>query len=89
MKFNFTDDEILEKIFQLVTCGNDHYVKLWEVRVVQGKNELFPTMATLILSKVLEKHSSALTCVRFNSNGSYIASSGLDKTIVIWETVSK
>ncbi|KAF7996737.1 hypothetical protein HCN44_002383 [Aphidius gifuensis] len=87
-KIIVSNAEILEKIFQLVTCGNDHYVKLWEVRVVQGKNELFPTMASLVLSKVLEKHSSALTCVRFNSSGSYIASSGLDKTTVIWETES-
>lgn len=83
------DAEILEKIFQLVTCGNDHYVKLWEVRVVQGKNEVFPTMATLNLTRIMEKHSSALTCVRFSSNGAYIASSGLDKTVVIWETVKK
>ena len=36
----------------------------------------------------MEKHSSALTCVRFSANGLYIASSGLDKRAVIWETCS-
>lgn len=35
----------------------------------------------------MEKHGSTLTCVRFNSSGSHIVSSGLDKATVIWETV--
>ncbi|XP_015610586.1 WD repeat, SAM and U-box domain-containing protein 1 isoform X2 [Cephus cinctus] len=81
-----TGNEPFTKLYQLVTCGNDHNVKLWEVRVVQEKCDLQPAAASIELCRVMEKHSSALTCVRFNSNGLYTASCSLDKTTVIWET---
>lgn len=80
-------NEPYTKLYQLVSCGNDHDVKLWEVTVSQNKCEAQPSTATVQLCRVMEKHSSALTCVRFSSNGLYIASCGLDKTAVIWETV--
>ncbi|KYM78707.1 WD repeat, SAM and U-box domain-containing protein 1 [Atta colombica] len=76
------------KLYQLVTCGNDHDVKLWEVTVSQNKCEAQSSTATVQLCRVMEKHSSALTCVRFSSNGLYIASCSLDKTTVIWEASS-
>ncbi|XP_043288642.1 uncharacterized WD repeat-containing protein alr2800-like [Venturia canescens] len=74
------------KLYQLATCGNDHSVKLWEVSVIQDKCEGRPTTANITLVRLLERHSNAITCVRFSSNGLYIASSGLDKTTVIWES---
>ncbi|XP_050590838.1 WD repeat, SAM and U-box domain-containing protein 1-like isoform X2 [Bombus affinis] len=77
-------NEPFTKVYQLVTCGNDHYVKLWEVTVIQSKCET--STVKISLSRIMEKHSSALTCVCFNANGLFIASSGLDKTAVIWET---
>lgn len=80
-------NEPYTKLYQLVSCGNDHDVKLWEITVSQNKCEAQPSTATVELCRVMEKHSSALTCVRFSSNGLYIASCGLDKTAVIWETV--
>ncbi|XP_011630777.1 WD repeat, SAM and U-box domain-containing protein 1-like isoform X1 [Pogonomyrmex barbatus] len=83
-----TCNEPYTKLYQLVSCGNDHDVKLWEVTVSQNKCEAQPSTATIQLCRVMEKHSSALTCVRFSSNGLYIASCGLDKTAVIWETSS-
>ncbi|XP_015111511.1 WD repeat, SAM and U-box domain-containing protein 1 [Diachasma alloeum] len=83
-----TSNYPLEKLYHLVTCGNDHFVKLWDVRVVQDKGDVNAVLASITLFRVLEKHSSALTCVRFSSNGAYIASCGLDKSIVIWETIS-
>ncbi|TGZ53321.1 WD repeat, SAM and U-box domain-containing protein 1 [Temnothorax longispinosus] len=75
-----TCNEPYTKLYQLVSCGNDHDVKLWEVTVSQNKCEAQPSTATVQLCRVMEKHSSALTCVRFSSNGLYIASCGLDKT---------
>ncbi|XP_048514135.1 WD repeat, SAM and U-box domain-containing protein 1-like isoform X2 [Athalia rosae] len=81
-----TDNEAFTKLYNLVTCGNDHTVKLWEVSVTQNKCETHPSFASISLSRIMEKHSSTLTCVRFNSIGSYIVSSGLDKATVIWET---
>lgn len=54
---------------------------------MQDKCDTQPITASIELCRIMEKHSSALTCVRFSSNGLYIASSGLDKTVVIWETV--
>lgn len=80
-------NEPYTKLYQLVTCGNDHDVKLWEVTVSQNKCETQPSTATVQLFRVMQKHSSALTCVRFSNNGLYIASTSLDKTAVIWETV--
>ncbi|XP_034952445.1 WD repeat, SAM and U-box domain-containing protein 1-like [Chelonus insularis] len=81
-----TSKSDLERTYQLVTCGNDHNVKLWHVKTVEGKSESQKVRASISLVKVLEKHSSALMCVKFSSNGMYIVSSGLDKTAVIWET---
>ncbi|CAL7950830.1 unnamed protein product [Xylocopa violacea] len=81
-----TSNEPFTKLYQLVTCGNDHYVKLWEVTTIQSKCESQPSTAKISLCRIMEKHSSALTCVRFNTNGLYIVSSSLDKTAVIWET---
>lgn len=78
-------NEPFTKVYQLVTCGNDHYVKLWEITVIQSKCET--SNVKISLCRIMEKHSSALTCVCFNANGLFIASSGLDKTAVIWETV--
>ncbi|KAH0553602.1 hypothetical protein KQX54_002629 [Cotesia glomerata] len=81
-----TNQGAIEKSYQLVTCGNDHDVKLWDVKVVEGKTQTQPITASIMLSKVFQRHSSALTCVRFSSNGAYIVSSGLDKIAVIWDT---
>ncbi|XP_053982976.1 WD repeat, SAM and U-box domain-containing protein 1-like isoform X1 [Hylaeus volcanicus] len=81
-----TNNEPFTQQYQLVTCGNDHCVKLWEITVIQAKCETQPSIVKIDICRVMEKHSSALTCVRFNSNGLYIVSSGLDKTAVIWET---
>ncbi|XP_023246958.1 WD repeat, SAM and U-box domain-containing protein 1-like [Copidosoma floridanum] len=81
-----TNNEPFAKLYQLVTCGNDNRVKLWEVKVTQDKCDTQPMSATIELCRIMEKHSSALTCVRFSNNGLYTASSGLDKTVVIWET---
>ncbi|XP_043472467.1 WD repeat, SAM and U-box domain-containing protein 1-like isoform X1 [Leptopilina heterotoma] len=81
-----TGNEPLSKLYQLVTCGNDHSVKLWEVRVAESKCNTANSVASINLCRVLEKHSSALTCVRLSSNGMYTASCGLDKTTIIWET---
>ncbi|XP_076241423.1 uncharacterized protein LOC143183650 isoform X2 [Calliopsis andreniformis] len=81
-----TSYEPFAKLYRLVTCGNDHCVKLWKITVVRTKSAVQPFAADISISRIMEKHSSALTCVRFDANGSYIASSGLDKTTVIWET---
>nr|XP_034178551.1 WD repeat, SAM and U-box domain-containing protein 1-like [Osmia lignaria]XP_034178553.1 WD repeat, SAM and U-box domain-containing protein 1-like [Osmia lignaria] len=82
------NNEPFTKLYQLATCGNDHYVKLWEVSVIQSKCQVEPFVVKINLCRIMEKHSSALTCVRFSANGLYIASSGLDKRAVIWETCS-
>ncbi|XP_017788766.1 PREDICTED: WD repeat, SAM and U-box domain-containing protein 1-like [Habropoda laboriosa] len=84
----FLGNEPFTKLYQLVTCGNDHCVKLWEIIAVQPKRDVEPSTAKINLCRIMEKHSSALTCVRFNANGLYVASSGLDETAVIWETSS-
>lgn len=79
-----------DKRYRLVTCGNDHCVKLWEITVpgrTKGSAGLGRSRDSKIrLKKILERHTSALTCVRFSANGRYIASCGLDKTTVLWET---
>lgn len=84
----YLGNEPLTKLYQLVTCGNDHDVKLWEITVVQAKREIQPFTAKIIICRIMEKHSSALTCIRFSANGLYVVSSSLDKTTIIWETVA-
>ncbi|KAG7206559.1 hypothetical protein KM043_000247 [Ampulex compressa] len=79
-------EEPFGKTYRLITCGNDHAVKLWEIKVTQEKCEMQPSTVSVNPCKVMEKHSSALTCVRFSANGQYIGSTSLDKTAVIWET---
>ncbi|KAK0158268.1 hypothetical protein PV328_009292 [Microctonus aethiopoides] len=82
------NNEPVRKKYQIVTCGNDHSVKLWDITIIEGKMQNHSTTASITLAKVLEKHSSALMCVKFNFNGAYIVSSGLDKSAVIWETAT-
>lgn len=55
--------------------------------MIHIKSKVQSFTAKIDICRIMEKHSSALTCVRFSSNGLYIVSSGLDKTAVIWETV--
>lgn len=80
-------NEPFAKSYLLVTCGNDRCVKMWRLTVTPTKNEARAFAAEMNIYRIMEKHGSSLTCVRFSANGSYIASSGLDKTTVIWETV--
>ncbi|XP_011497055.1 PREDICTED: WD repeat, SAM and U-box domain-containing protein 1-like [Ceratosolen solmsi marchali] len=81
-----TNNEPFIKLYHLVTCGNDNHVKLWAVKVTKTKCECYSVSATIELCRIMDKHSCALTCVRFSSNGLYTASTGLDKSIIIWET---
>ncbi|XP_017753364.1 PREDICTED: WD repeat, SAM and U-box domain-containing protein 1-like isoform X2 [Eufriesea mexicana] len=83
-----TSNEPFTKLYELVTCGNDHYVKLWEIIVIQSKCETQSSIVKINLCRIMEKHSNALTCVCFNTNGLFIGSSSFDKTAVIWETNS-
>ncbi|XP_023289157.1 WD repeat, SAM and U-box domain-containing protein 1 [Orussus abietinus] len=80
--------EPFTKLYQLVTCGNDHNVKIWNVHVVQEKCEQQPRTASITLNQILEKHGSTLTCTRFSTSGLYLASTSLDKTTIIWDAVS-
>ncbi|OXU21700.1 hypothetical protein TSAR_012428 [Trichomalopsis sarcophagae] len=57
-----TSNEPFARLYQLVTCGNDSRVKLWEVKVTQDKCDTQPITASIELCRIMEKHSSALTC---------------------------
>lgn len=59
---------------QIVTCGDDVLVKLWD----SSGNHL----------RTMSGHTSALSCVKFTPDGNYILSAGKDKTIRIWETAT-
>lgn len=59
---------------QIVTCGDDMFVRLWD----SAGNPI----------RSMAGHIQAVSCVKFTPDGNYIISGSKDKTIRIWETAS-
>ena len=75
------ENDGLDKKFILATGGNDDSVKLWTV--VIGLN-------TKILSRKRfhGDHSNAVMCLRFSQDGQFLATSGGDKLLCVYNTES-
>uniref|UniRef100_A0A1L8DNJ1 Putative wd40 domain protein n=1 Tax=Nyssomyia neivai TaxID=330878 RepID=A0A1L8DNJ1_9DIPT len=95
-------------IYTLVTCGTDHYLKIWRLFVVHGvygdeerRTKLIPQTpqehicgaSTIYCTErmnaecvlTINAHGSSVTCARFNSTGTLLVSSSLDRMVKIWD----
>ncbi|KAK9504366.1 hypothetical protein O3M35_010714 [Rhynocoris fuscipes] len=81
------DGCMFERSYLLVSSGNDHFVRVWQVSISQsGKNtsHILPPPQPVLLAK-LQGHHSAVTQIRISSDGELIASTSIDKTTRIWQ----
>ncbi|XP_077562156.1 WD repeat, SAM and U-box domain-containing protein 1-like isoform X1 [Haemaphysalis longicornis] len=67
----------LESSYLLASCGNDDLLRVWQVRMAQR--------LTLWPQWVLEGHNGSVMCCRFSPGGQLLASSGADKTSMVWD----
>jgi chromatin assembly factor 1 subunit B len=70
---------------RLVTGGGDNNVRIWEVDYSQDGTEV---SGVKYLSSIT-KHTQAVNCVRFNPDGTLLATASDDGTIMIWEQADK
>lgn len=84
----FVDDNPLIKYYTLATCGNGNVIKIWTVTShMKSKfsNEKTSNDVQISLEDQYDGHCSAVTSVKYNSSGTYLISSSLDKLVKIWD----
>ncbi|XP_014240372.1 WD repeat, SAM and U-box domain-containing protein 1-like [Cimex lectularius] len=80
---------LLENIYLLATCGNDHTIALWQVHIItDDKQNTFCRATVSGPTTRFIGHNSAVTQVRISPRGDLIASASIDKTIRIWQISS-
>lgn len=77
----------MTKSYTIATSGNCEKIYIWKVTActlpkhAAGRNQV-----SIEKTLTLRGHNSAVTCVRYNHNGSMLASSSLDKLVKIWSS---
>lgn len=73
---------ITGKHYLLATCGNTENVRLFRVVISEDVKEI-----TLISE--LKGHSASIMCCRFSSNGKLLVTASGDKTVILWNMVTR
>ncbi|KAL3278537.1 hypothetical protein HHI36_024256 [Cryptolaemus montrouzieri] len=70
----------------MATSGSVNEIKIWSIisSSVPKQKESVQKVAINLVA-VLDGHSSSVTCVKYNSEGSLLISCSLDKTIKMWD----
>lgn len=71
------------KEYSVLTCGNDHLVKIW--RLVLWKRSASSHQCAVEMIRSLKSHSSSVTSVCFDNSGAMFASTSMDKTTILWQ----
>ncbi|RLV95262.1 Chromatin assembly factor 1 subunit p60 [Spathaspora sp. JA1] len=64
---------------RLVTGGGDNNIRVWNLTDNNNNNQAVEYLSTL------RKHTQAVNVVRFNPNGTLLASAGDDGTLMLWQ----
>lgn len=81
-----SEDNPFIKHYTLASSGNSNEIKIWTITChSKSKCDNTPNSIAISLADVYDGHCSAVTCVRYNHTGSYLASSSLDKLVKLWD----
>lgn len=84
--FVVTEHNPLVKHYTMATSGNANEIKIWNITsYISPKHETSAHNIEIVLVTTFDGHCSAVTCVRYNSAGTYLISSSMDKLIKIWD----
>lgn len=73
------------KSYTIATSGNCEKIYIWKVTsFTSPKHMVGRNQVTIEKILTLRGHNSAVTCVRYNHNGSMLVSCSLDKLVKIW-----
>ncbi|XP_050428558.1 WD repeat, SAM and U-box domain-containing protein 1-like isoform X2 [Adelges cooleyi] len=73
------------KMYNVLTSGNDHLIKHWQLVLWKMSSSSHQCVVELI--QPLKGHSSTVTSVCFNHEGTMFASTSMDKTTRLWQVV--
>jgi transducin (beta)-like 1 len=68
------------KMCQLASASFDGSVRLWDLTTLQARNSTQPQ------GQLLSRHTALVYSIAFSPDGLYLASSGADRTINVWNT---
>ncbi|GJQ86807.1 hypothetical protein Trydic_g5595 [Trypoxylus dichotomus] len=73
------------KFYTIATGGNCDKIYIWKIMCCTSpKHAAGKNLVTMEKIQTLRGHNSAVTCLRYNHNGSMLVSSSLDKLVKIW-----
>ncbi|VVC34911.1 Hypothetical protein CINCED_3A006655 [Cinara cedri] len=73
------------KVYTMLTCGNDHLVKIWQLTL--WKTATCSHQCTVEMVRPLKGHSSSVTSLCFDEAGKMFASTSMDKTTRLWRMI--
>ncbi|KAK4885802.1 hypothetical protein RN001_002073 [Aquatica leii] len=80
------ENDPLIKIYTLATSGNSQDIKQWSITTrTKPKLKMSRSQVSIENTGCFIGHKSAVTCIKYHSNGMFLISCGLDKYVKIWD----
>ncbi|CCF57817.1 hypothetical protein KAFR_0D01700 [Kazachstania africana CBS 2517] len=82
---NYDTSNTTKKLF---TAGGDNKIRAWNLELIESPNQgskQIKKVDTIDFLSSLQQHEQAVNVVRFNSDGTVLASAGDDGQIILWK----